>query len=168
MSAEWMDFDFEQALWIIPPGKRKTRKTKPSAHVVPLAPHVLELLRRRNGMVSDRSRWVFPAKRSAGFWRWGSAEDDAVRGRTGVTDLRAHDLRRTMATRIRALGFARETVDAVLGHREGRLAQTYQLYDHLKEKATALKAWERELVQILACDKSAGREVVPFVRGATS
>lgn len=55
-----------------------------------------------------------------------------------------------MATRIRALGFPREAVDAVLGHREGRLAQTYQVYDHLAEKTAALKAWERELARVLA------------------
>jgi integrase len=102
--------------------------------------------------------------RSASFWRWGSAEDEAVREKTGVADLRAHDLRRTMATRIRALGFPRETVDAVLGHRESRLVQTYQVHDHLKEKAAALKAWERELARILAGNKRAGREVLPFAR----
>jgi hypothetical protein len=55
-----------------------------------------------------------------------------------------------MAARIRALGFARETVDAGLGHREGRLSQIYQVYDHLIEKAAAMKAWERDLGRILA------------------
>jgi integrase len=91
-----------------------------------------------------------------------------VREKTGVADLRAHDLRRTMATRIRALGFPRETVDAVLGHRESRLAQTYQVYDHLREKTAALKAWERELGRILAGKKKANRDVIPFARGASS
>jgi len=87
-------------------------------------------------MLPEACRWVFPAKHSGSFWKWGSAEDEAVREKAGVADLRAHDLRRTMATRIRALGFPRETVDAVLGHRESRLAQTCQVYDHLKEKAS--------------------------------
>jgi integrase len=140
VSAEWTDFDFRQALWIIPAAKRKTRKTKPSAHAVPLTQEVVQRLELRQGTVPEGCRWVFPAKRSGTFWRWGSAEDEAVRVMTGVADLRAHDLRRTMATRIRALGFPRETVDAVLGHRESRLAQTYQVYDHLKEKVAALKA----------------------------
>lgn len=81
-----------------------------------------------------------------------------------MADLRAHDLRRTIATRIRALGFPRETVDAVLAHRESWLAQTYQVYDHLREKAAALKAWERELAHILSGKKKPGREVLPFTR----
>jgi hypothetical protein len=38
------------------------------------------------------------------------------------------------------------------------------VYDHLKEKTAALKAWERELARILARKKKAGREVVPFAR----
>ena len=73
-----------------------------------------------------------------------------------------------MATRIRALGFPRETVDAVLGHRESRLAQTYQVYDHLKEKAAALKAWNRELSRVLAGRKKAGQAVLAFVRQHTA
>jgi integrase len=166
VSAEWRDFDFNQALWIVPAEKRKTRRTRPSAHAVPLTDGVVRLLERRRAVLPDNCRWVFPAKRSGSFWRWGSAEDEAVREKTGVSDLRAHDLRRTMATRIRALGFPRETVDAILGHRESRLAQTYQLYDHMKEKAAALKAWERELTRIVSGRKRATRQLLPFARGA--
>jgi integrase len=164
MSAEWTDIDFKQALWIIPAEKRKTRKTRPSAHALPLPQGIVRLLQRRLATLPEGSQWVFPARRADGFWKWGSAEDEAVRQRTGLADLRAHDLRRTMATRIRALGFPRETVDAVLGHREARLSQTYQIYDHFKEKAAALKAWERELSRVLAGKKRGDREVLTFAR----
>jgi hypothetical protein len=119
VSAEWADLDLKQALWIIPAEKRKTRKTRPSAHAAPLTQDAVRRLERRRAALRDSCRWVFPAKRSGSFWRWGSAEDEAVRERTGVADLRAHDLRRTMATRIRALGFPREMVDAVLGRPGG-------------------------------------------------
>jgi integrase len=163
MSAEWTDIDLKQSLWIIPARKRKTRRTRPSAHAVPLIEGLVRLLERRRSKLPETCRWVFPAPRSASFWRWGSAEDEAARETTGLADLRAHDLRRTMATRIRALGFPRETVDAVLGHREARLAQTYQIYDHLKEKTAALKAWERELARVLA-GKKGGRPVLAFTR----
>lgn len=166
MSAEWRDIDLERALWIIPAAKRKTRRTRPTDHAVPLPQDVIGLLQRRQAALPDGCAWVFPAKRSGSFWRWGSAEDEAVRERTGVTDLRAHDLRRTMATRVRALGFPREAVDALLGHREARLAQTYQVYDHLKEKTAALKAWERELRRLLAAEK-ASPEVIAFPKQAS-
>lgn len=167
MSAEWTDLDLKKGLWLIPADKRKTRKTRPSAHAIPLAKETVELLKRRLASLPKGCRWVFPARRSGAFWRWGSAEDEAVREKTGVPDLRAHDLRRTMATRIRALGFPRETVDAVLGHRESRLAQTYQVYDHLNDKIIALKAWERELARILAGKKKASG-VLTFARTANS
>jgi integrase len=168
VSAAWADFDLGKGLWIIPAEKRKTRRTKPSAHAVPLTQELVRRLERRRATLPQECQWVFPAKRSGSFWRWGSAEDTAVREKTGVADLRAHDLRRTMATRVRALGFPREIVDAVLGHREGRLAQTYQIYDHLTEKTAALKAWERELARVLAGKKKATRAVLPFVGGARS
>lgn len=106
MSAEWADIDLKKALWVIPAEKRKTRKTRPVAHVVPLTPEAVDLLERRRAAQPATCRWVFPAKRAAGFWRWGSADDEAVREKTGIRDLRAHDLRRTMATRIRGLGFS--------------------------------------------------------------
>jgi integrase len=166
MSAEWADLDFEKSLWVIPAEKRKTRKLKPSAHAIPMTKEVMDRLKRRRSLLSKGGQWVFPAKLSGSFWRWGSAEDEAVRKKTGVADLRAHDLRRTMATRIRALGFPRETVDAILGHRESRLAQTYQVYDHLKEKTAALQAWERELARILEDRKGdKAPAVVAFSRG---
>ena len=164
MSAEWKDIDLGRALWIIPAEKRKTRRVRPSAHAVPLTKTVVEMLKRRQADLPAGCAWVFPAKIVKGFWRWGSAEDESVRKKTGVVDLRAHDIRRTMATRIRSLGFSRETVDAVLGHRESRLAQTYQVYDQLNEKTAALKAWERELARILAGKKLAPRSVLPFSR----
>jgi len=71
-----------------------------------------------------------------------------------------------MATRIRALEFPRETVDAVLGHSEGRLARTYQVYDHLAEKTTALKAWERELARVLAGRRKGSHDVLAPSLGA--
>jgi integrase len=145
-------------------GHNRDAIVRPSAHAVPLAKDAVDLLKRRLASLPKGCLWVFPARRSGGFWRWGSAEDEAVREKTGVPDLRAHDLRRTMATRIRALGFPRETVDAVLGHRESRLAQTYQVYDHLNDKTAALKAWERELKRILAGKKKDSHGVLPFAR----
>ncbi len=36
VSAEWKDFDLPRALWTIPAEKRKTRKTRPSAHAIPM------------------------------------------------------------------------------------------------------------------------------------
>ena len=81
MSAEWADFDFRQALWVIPAEKRKTRKTKPSTHAVPLTQDVVGSARAAARDAPRGCQWVFPAKRSGSFWRWGSAEDKAVRER---------------------------------------------------------------------------------------
>ena len=69
MSAEWTDFDLEQRLWTIPPAKRKTRKAKPSAHIVPLSEEVVRLLERRRALQPKECGWVFPALRSPSVMR---------------------------------------------------------------------------------------------------
>ncbi len=153
-----MDFDFKKALWIIPAEKRKTRRTKPSVRAVRLTQDLVGRLDRLRGTLPEGANGSSRPSARAASGVWGSAEHQAVREKTGLADLRAHDLGR------RALGFAGETVDAVLGHREGRVAQTYQVYDHAAEKTAALKAWERELARVLAGRWKGSRDVLAFAR----
>ena len=59
-----------------------------------------------------------------------------------------HDIRRTVATRLKQMGFPNEHVSALLGHSFGKLNRTYMVYDYEKEKKAMLLAWEKELKKI--------------------
>lgn len=59
-----------------------------------------------------------------------------------------HDIRRTVATRLKKIGFQSEYVSALLGHSVGKLNRTYMIYDYEKEKKEMLLAWEKELNEI--------------------
>jgi integrase len=53
-----------------------------------------------------------------------------------------HDLRRTVATRLAALGIPKEDRDAVLNHARSDVgSKHYDLYDRVREKRRALEAW---------------------------
>jgi integrase len=58
-AAEWVEFDLDSAVWDIPPGRMKMRR----AHRVPLAPHVVAILKelRRS---AGQGRFLFPSVRS--------------------------------------------------------------------------------------------------------
>lgn len=67
-------------------------------------------------------------------------------------DFRAHDLRRTAATRMAESGIAQSTIAKVLNHAEGgpRATQVYNRYEYDREKQVALETWSRDLRRILS------------------
>jgi integrase len=69
-----------------------------------------------------------------------------------------HDLRRTAATNISALGFSDEVIDAVLNHVKKGVIAIYNRHRYDKEKQAALESWERKLLNILA-GKASGKIV---------
>jgi len=173
-----------RATWHIPAAKRKdTRGTKRGPHIVPLPGLAVEIVESAIAAKSedDKSPWVFWSFRNRG-----EAIDSHSLSRAmirliaelpkdgdsaeAVARLRAdrptpHDLRRTLATQLAALGIRREDRLAVLDHSEGDVHdQHYDRYDRLPEKRIALEAWERRLREILG-EKRAGADVLPMTRG---
>ena len=62
----------------------------------------------------------------------------------------AHDLRRTLATRLAALGIAAEDVKACLNHARGDVTgRHYDQYDRLREKRRALELWSEQVQSII-------------------
>ncbi len=56
--ARWEEVDWEKATWTIP-AERQLKKSKPTPHLVPLAPQVIELLRELKE-IAGSSVWMFP------------------------------------------------------------------------------------------------------------
>ena len=66
---------------------------------------------------------------------------------------RFHDLRRTLATGLQALGFPVDVTEAVINHVSGKrsgLVGVYQLYEYWDEKVGALATWDRRVTAILS------------------
>ena len=66
-----------------------------------------------------------------------------------VSGWRLHDLRRTAATRMQALGVRNDTVQAVLNHALGGVAGVYLRAELEAQKAETLRVWAAELGRIV-------------------
>ena len=169
----------EMATWTIPASRAKNGK----AHVVPLSDLaqsiVADLVQRAaaTGQKNVPHRFLFASpndlKRpidghalSVAMIRFGNAlsapavssslETDEARAIETWTSDRpsAHDLRRTLATRLAGSGVPAEDISACLNHtRTTVTARHYDLYDRAREKRLALESWAEQIARITGgCD----------------
>jgi integrase len=134
----------DHATWEIPAERTKARR----AQVVPLAPMALAVFGKA---VAGGSERVF-ALASHNSLR--IALRRALQ-RAGTRSLIEdppvpHDLRRTVATGLAALGIPREDRVAVLAHAASDVhGRVYDKYSRLKEKRAALEKWERHVAALI-------------------
>jgi len=147
-SMRWQDIDFGTGWWTIPAAMNKSNR----AHRVPLSPPVLSILAAVREQPED-PELVFPGKsgyRVAILWRSG----DRVRSVSGV-DFVPHDLRRTAASHMAAMGIGRLTIGKVLNHADPSITSVYDRHSYDNEKRAALEAWARRLAEIIDGKQSA-------------
>ena len=147
--AERAEFDLEKALWTIPGARAKNGV----AHLVPLSPSVLEIVKRL--LDHDRGDKLIPARGNwdvgpSGFSKAMSRIRSELETRLAepVLHWTLHDLRRTMATGLQRLGVRLEVTEAVLNHLSGTrsgIVGVYQRHHYFDEKGLALTAWAKEV-----------------------
>jgi integrase len=108
----WAELSDDLSTWTIPANRAKNGAT----HIVPMSALVQDLLRNapRFGDL------VFPGLRGP-FNGWSKAKA-ALDAKSGVTDWRLHDLRRTAATGLQRLGVRLEVTEQILNHVSGSRA----------------------------------------------
>lgn len=139
----WSEVDFDKALWTIPAARMKSDR----AHVVPIGPDALALLR-------SLPRWTGPFVYTTrdgrvpvnGFSRVKIRLDEL----SGVKGWVFHDLRRTMRSGLSALPIEDRVREAMIAHAQPGLHAVYNLYDWLDEKRRGFELWENRLRTILA------------------
>lgn len=137
----WAELSGGFSTWTIPASRAKNGAT----HVVPLSRPAQDLLRG----LPQFSELVFPGLRGP-FNGWSKAKA-ALDVKSGVTDWRLHDLRRTAATGLQRLGVRLEVTEQVLNHISGSRAGivgVYQRHDFASEKRAALEAWGAHVMRI--------------------
>jgi integrase len=169
-SARWPDIDLEEKTWTI----RETKQGR--AHVLPLSSGALRLLA---GIERTGSRFVFPAATRAGYMdrpndlvfkagaiKAGLLRNEGTEEKANYVgdNLRLHDLRRTVRTRLSSLGVTPDIAERVLGHAIKGVRRNYDFYDYVNEKRAALEAWCAALDRILAGGEHDGAQVTAFQR----
>jgi integrase len=164
--AERSEVDVDRAEWVIPAKRVKNRRP----HSVPLSPLALSLFREAMA-ISSGSRLVFPSRSRTGSREQslaahslGHAFRNALR-ELGLLDNPAtpHDLRRTVASQMAAMGIGENIVARVLNH-ASEIGKTitgavYIRHSFAAEKRHALEAWAAELERIVGGEQTAANVI---------
>jgi integrase len=117
-------FNLDKAIWTKPAATTKQRKT----HRVPLSSTAVAFLRQRIASLVDGGDWLFPGEVEGKpiedirkFWA-------DIQKKTGLPNVRVHDLRHTFASLLISGGASLPIVGKLLGHTQ---AKTTQRYVHL-------------------------------------
>jgi integrase len=138
-NAEWADFDFDKALWTIPPHKTKMRL----AHTIPLSIQALAIL----GTIehdADYSRFLFPSLRSvdrpmsentinAALRRMGFAQDEMT----------GHGFRAMAATLLNEMGqWHPDAIERQLAHSDNNaVRRAYTRGEYWEERVRMMQHW---------------------------
>ncbi len=160
--------ELKDGFWNIPAERMKGKEPQR----VPLTKMVLDIIEQARPLSCD-SKYVF---------RSSYVEDSPIKPHSlaraldrhwkemGFTDetprFTPHDLRRTVRTRLAALGINDVVAERVLGHKLQGILAVYNRYDYDNEKRQALEKWERELRRILKDKSGTPGEVIPMKRKA--
>jgi integrase len=151
------DSELADGRWTVP--AERTKNHRPL--VLPLPRQALEAL-----AVWPRveKRDLLFGRGGRGFQGWSHAKArlDRATGLERAWDL--HDARRTVETRLAAIGVRKEIANRVLNHAAGPITETYDLHDYLKPKAIALQRWADALDQITG---AAPANVLPLRRSGS-
>ena len=118
----WADISLGDALWRISAADMKAGEEMN----IPLVPEAVALLTRLKNEVGATSPWVFPAESKTGHYQEPKRAWATLRRRSGLANLRIHDLRRTMGSWLVRTG-ANTAINAkALGHKSMAAAAVYQ------------------------------------------
>ncbi len=122
LAMRWADIGLTDAIWRIPAADAKAGEEMN----IPLVPEAITVLTRLQKEIGNASPWVFPADSKTGHYQEPKRAWATLRRRSGLADLRIHDLRRTMGSWLVRTG-ANTAINAkALGHKSMQAAAVYQ------------------------------------------
>jgi integrase len=158
LGMRWDELDLDQKIWTLTPDRTKNE----TVHLVPLTDPAISLIETMQ-VLNGSTPYVFASPR-----RTNSAVANAEQERKpirpdsvgtaltraldaiGAAHFSSHDLRRTAATNISALGYTDDLIGRILNHKNRTVTARYNRHSYLKEKREALEAWREKLQSIIA------------------
>jgi len=148
IGATWEEYDLDTGWWTIPAERSKNM----FSHRVPLSPLALELI----GRLERNSNYLFPTKRNIHKHIDVNVLGHDIRVNREVfciAHFTPHDLRRSAASHISAMGASRLVIAKILNHVESGITAVYDRYGYDMEKRAALDAWATKLETIVTSKK---------------
>ncbi|QHO72478.1 hypothetical protein ACH79_07425 [Bradyrhizobium sp. CCBAU 051011] len=152
----------DNAAWLLPPDRSKNGR----AHLMPLSEMARATVLSAIELISDDDNYLFPSPVEAGgpitghaltvaMSRMGKKIEGAALTTWSADPPSPHDLRRTAATRLSALGVSKEDRDACFNHTPTDVgSRHYDQYERALEKRRALDMWAIHLGSILKSGQS--------------
>ena len=160
----WRELDLDNATWTIAKERCKNGK----AHLVDLSAEAVRMLDPIGDTVAPRltkttDDLVFSTTGTtpvSGFSKAKARIDKRMKEILGnkFQPWRTHDLRRTAASGMAALGFQPHIIERVLNHvsgAQGGLVGVYQRHEYREERKRAILAWSRRVAQIVGTEAAA-------------
>jgi integrase len=161
----WGEVDLDGRWWTIPAERSKNRMP----HRVWLSDPVVRILERAHQRETERERrradrqrrepkrlqFVFPGRRQGQPIVEAKRVKAEIAKAAGIDGWTGHDLRRTAASHMTAMGVTRITVGRLLNHAEPEVTAVYDRHSYDPEKRTALDQWARRLLMIVSELRSA-------------
>jgi integrase len=130
--------------WTIPAGRVKN-KTEHRVWLNDIAQRQIAAIKPHN----QGSPYLLPS-RDGGHLRRLHKTHGRLCKASGIPDFTIHDLRRTAASCMSAMGISRLTIAKVLNHKEREITAVYDRYGYGPEIQRALDAWGKRLDEIIA------------------
>jgi integrase len=152
IGGEWVEFDLENALWIIPASRMKMK----TEHVVPLSKQAIEILMQLKEIACG-SRFVFPGRNPSkpisnntmlfALYRLG------YKGK-----MTGHGFRAVASTILNEMGFNPDVIERQLAHCErNEVRGAYNRAEYIQERKKMMQHWADYLESI-----EAGAKVIPL------
>jgi integrase len=135
LSMRWEDISLTadgKQLWTIPNPKNR------EPYTIPLVNEAVKILSTRKRRQHSDSPWVFPSTSKSGHVADLKRSWQKLRGCANLSDLRIHDLRRTLGSWQAGAGVSLPIIGKTLGHRSGAATQVYARL-HLDPVRTAIE-----------------------------
>lgn len=122
-------------------------------HTFPIGTLTRSLLTNSQSCLNSKSgSLLFPARGATTSFNGWSKSKVALDNLSGVTGYGLHDLRRTFATNLAALGVAIHVTEKLLNHVSGTMSgivSVYQKHQFWPEQVQAMQMWEAKLLSIV-------------------
>lgn len=159
--------DVHDGIWHVPPNRRKTARKRDdqNMHTLPWPAEIV--LPKKGKFVFEASR----VRRATEGKALGHVSGSAVTHALDEEGFSPHDVRRSMTTTLRALGYSKADIALVLDHNEGAdtvIDDHYDAFQDLPRKTELLEAWWSVLEGKRPFDEAAAFRSVRPIRGAVA
>lgn len=121
LAMRWQDINSDASFWTVPGELSKNG----SQLNLSLSSAAIELLEIRKKRVVKESTFVFPAKSKTGYMSAPKKQWAALLNTAGMSDLRLHDLRRSLGSWAAMTGASLHTIGTALGHKSTEATKVY-------------------------------------------